>query len=86
MSRNLGSTSLRRKRRNQNSMQTFDSLPEPLRLWLHDAALPWSPASAKKVWSKALARGLSPEDALATLTRAEKRMLERDKHGQMVEA
>ena len=42
------------------------------------AALPWSPASVRRVWTKALAKGLSPEEALRSLSRAEARTLARD--------
>jgi len=45
---------------------------------LAQAALPWSPASAKRVWSRALAKGSSVEAALQTLTEVEVRMLARD--------
>lgn len=80
MSRNLGATSLRRKRRAGDPMRSFDDLPAPLRRWLSQAALPWSPASARRVWNRAIARGLSTEDALSVLSRAEARTLARDRH------
>ncbi len=79
MSRNLGQTSLRRKRRLGDPMATFDGLPAPLRHWLSEAALPWSPASARRIWTRAKANGLSPEEALSSLSRAEARMLARDR-------
>lgn len=80
MSRNLGDTSLRRRRRSVDPMNTYDSLPTPLRQWLSQAALPWSPASARKIWKRAQAKGLSADDALALLCRSEARTLARDKH------
>lgn len=40
MMRNLGQTSLRRKRRNGDPMKTFDGLPAPVRQWVADAVLP----------------------------------------------
>ncbi|GLQ25207.1 DUF6525 family protein [Sulfitobacter pacificus] len=80
MNRNLGATSLRRKRRSNNPMQSYDSLPEPLRHWLSQAALPWSPTSAKRLWQKACAKGLSTQEALHELSSAEARMLARDRH------
>ncbi|MAC72286.1 MAG: DUF6525 family protein [Paracoccaceae bacterium] len=79
MSRNLGQSSLRRRRRSDNPMVTFDGLPAPLRQWLSEAAMPWSPASARRIWSKSLARGLSPEDILLSLSQAETRTLARDR-------
>ncbi|MEL7414639.1 MAG: DUF6525 family protein [Pseudomonadota bacterium] len=77
MTRNLGATGLRRRRRSGDAMRSFDALPAPLRRWLTEAALPWSPSSAHRLWRRACARGLSAEDALALLTRAETRTLTR---------
>ncbi|MGB0607603.1 MAG: DUF6525 family protein [Paracoccaceae bacterium] len=79
MSRNLGQSSLRRRRRADDPMAAFDSLPAPLRQWLSEAALPWSPASVRRIWSKSLARGLTPEDTLLSLSQAEARTLARDR-------
>lgn len=80
MTRNLGSCSLRRKRRSVDPLQVYDTLPEPLRHWLAHAALPWSPVSAKRIWSRALAEGRSQDEALKSLAQAEARTLARDKH------
>ena len=80
MSRNLGSTSLPRKRRSGDPMRSFDALPAPLRRWLCQAALPWSPASARKVWMRACAKGLSTEDALSLLSQTEARTLARERN------
>jgi len=77
---NLGETSLRGKRRNANPMHTYDALPQPLRFWLGQAALPWSPTSARRIWQKAHAKGLSVEDTLLTLSHAEAKTLARDQH------
>ncbi|WP_338048670.1 DUF6525 family protein [Phaeobacter porticola] len=60
-------------------MTEFDRLPAPVRQWLSQAALPWSPASARRIWSKSRAKGLSDEEALRSLSRAESRTLARDK-------
>ncbi len=79
MIRNLGSTSLRRKRRSADPMRSYDALPVPLRRWLAEASLPWSPASAHRVWCRACKRGLSPEDTLVVLSQAEARTLARDR-------
>lgn len=81
MTRNLGDCSLRRKRRAADPLQVYDGLPAPLRKWLSQAALPWSPSSAKRIWSRALARGLTPEEALESLSRAEAKTLAQEKGG-----
>ncbi|WP_425039765.1 DUF6525 family protein [Primorskyibacter sp. S187A] len=80
VNRNLGQSTLRRTRRAGDPMATYDRLPRPLRVWLSHAALPWSPASAQRIWTKSRAKGLSPEEALASLNKAETRMLSRDQH------
>lgn len=79
MNRNLGQCSLRRKRRSRNPMETFDGLPAPVRTWVAQAALPWSPASARRIWSQSRAKGLSDDEALLALTQAEARTLARDR-------
>jgi hypothetical protein len=60
------------RRRDSGGMATFDALPPALRRWLHGAVLPWSPASARRVWTRALhqARGCEAS-ALSALDRAE---------------
>ncbi|UWQ93611.1 DUF6525 family protein (plasmid) [Aliisedimentitalea scapharcae] len=79
MNRNLGQSSLRRKRRSGDPMDAFDGLPAPVRQWVARAALPWSPASVRRIWSKSRAKGLSAEEALQSLTLAEARTLARDR-------
>jgi hypothetical protein len=79
MNRNLGATSLRRKRRAADPMQSYDALPEPLRNWLSQAALPWSPVSARRIWKRANARGLCVQETLNALSTAEERTLARDR-------
>lgn len=83
MSRNLGQCSLRRKRRAGDPMATYDSLPIPLRRWLSNAALPWSPASVRRVWKKSMAKGLSKEEALNALNQAEAKALAKDRQSLM---
>ena len=80
-SQNLATT-LRCKRRADDPMAIYDRLPPELRLWLHGAKLPWSPRSARAIWSKARRAGLSAEEALARLERAEARTLARDAQSQ----
>ncbi len=79
MNRNLGQSSLRRKRRSVDPMDAFDGLPAPVRQWVAQAALPWSPTSVRHIWSKSRAKGLSAEEALESLAYAEARTLARDR-------
>ena len=79
MTANLGSTTLKRRRRSSDPMRTFDALPPVLRQWLSNAALPWSPASCRRIWRAARARGESEAELLARLDRAEQKMLGRDR-------
>ncbi|KIN68493.1 DUF6525 family protein [Sulfitobacter donghicola] len=81
MNKNLGATSLKKRRRSANPMDAYDALPEPLRLWLAAAALPWSPQSCKRIWDKARKSGQSVEEAISILSRAEQKNLARDKVG-----
>lgn len=74
--RNLNSR-LKRRRRAGNPMQTYDALPPPLRRWLAGACLPWSPASALRLWIKADG-SRNPAAAAARMDAAEQAMLKRD--------
>ncbi len=78
MTRNLGQSGLRRKRRCSDPMAAYDTLPAPLRHWLSQAALPWSPTSAKRIWAKSRAQGMSADEILGVLSQAEARTLARD--------
>ncbi|WP_434289869.1 DUF6525 family protein [Celeribacter sp. SCSIO 80788] len=72
-------TSLRKRRRSTDPMQEFDRLPRPLRQWLSQAALPWSPRSVRKLWAGALARYDGCENsALAHLSQVEAKRLSHD--------
>ena len=55
--RNLGQTSLPKRRRARDPMRDYDRLPAPLRHWMAQAALPWSPKSCLKLWTIARAKG-----------------------------
>jgi hypothetical protein len=79
MKRNLGQTSLRCKRRSGDPMAAFDRLPAPVRQWMAQAALPWSPASVRRIWFRLRAKGLSDGEALVSLAQAEARTLARDR-------
>ncbi|QEW25169.1 DUF6525 family protein [Roseovarius indicus] len=78
MKTNLGATGVRRYRRSCDPMRDYDMLPAHLRQWLAQAALPWSPASCRRIWRAAQAEGASPEELLARLDHAERRALARD--------
>ncbi|WP_090062484.1 DUF6525 family protein [Celeribacter neptunius] len=76
--RNL-SSSLKRRRRAGDPMREFDCLPRPLRRWLSQAALPWSPRSARRLWLSALKDHDGCEKrALAHLSSVEARRLATD--------
>lgn len=76
---NLAS-SLRRRRRPCPIAQ-YDCLPPELRRWLAQAALPWSPDSALRLWRKLLRETLGDaEAARRRLDLVEARMLLRDRH------
>lgn len=75
---NLGHVTIWRRSRCPDPMAAFDALPRPLRAWLAGAALPWSPASCLRLWSRLRARGASEPEALAALSAAEARALERE--------
>lgn len=60
-------------------MRAYDALPQPLRAWMAQAALPWSPASCRKLWQKAHAQGIPPDAILDRLDRAEAQTLARDR-------
>ncbi|MEM1074170.1 MAG: DUF6525 family protein [Pseudomonadota bacterium] len=77
MNGNLGKTRLRRRRGRDDPMRTFDALPAPLRKWLSEAALPWSPVSARRLWNRARSKGLTIEETLFSLSQAETRTLAR---------
>jgi hypothetical protein len=76
--RNLGATSLKRRSRSGDPMQSYDRLPPELRGWLSAAALPWSPASARRAYAAALQRTKDPACALAQLDRLQRRLIARD--------
>lgn len=78
MAGNRGATTLRRKRRNTDPMQAYDNLPADLRIWLASALLPWSPQSAKRAYTKALARTGDAAQALSHLDWIEKQQISRD--------
>ena len=79
MMHNLGHTSLRTRRRSGDPMYDFDRLPKPLRGWLNEAILPWSPVSVRRVWLKSIKEGLTNQEVLKSLKMAEVKALKREK-------
>lgn len=77
MAGNLATTLARRGR--GRPMDRYDRLPADLRRWLAAAALPWSAASALRLWTR-LQRETGGDTALVLhrLELAEQRMLARD--------
>ncbi len=73
-------TGLRRRAR-EAPMAAYDRLPPDLRRWLAGAALPWSAASALRLWQRALRECGDTQGALARLDRAERATLARDRIG-----
>ncbi|MGR3485055.1 MAG: DUF6525 family protein [Paracoccaceae bacterium] len=76
--RNL-STRLAARHRARDPMRAFDALPPELRAWMHEAALPWSPRSARRIWERAVGQGLDAQAAREVLARAEARTLARER-------
>jgi Family of unknown function (DUF6525) len=71
-------SSSRAKWRAGNPMDAHDRLPPDLRRWMVNAALPWSPASALRLWQRALRETGCKQAALARLEAAERRSLAKD--------
>lgn len=78
MRRNLGAVALRRRRRGGDRMRDFDALPHPLRRWMTQAKLPWSPASCLRIWRATRAQGGGAAEVLARLEAAQAATLERE--------
>ncbi|MBE3639495.1 DUF6525 family protein [Mangrovicoccus algicola] len=74
---NLGQTGFPRRRRQGDPMRDYDALPAALRGWLAGAALPWSPASCRRIWARHRAEGIAA--VLERLDRAERAMLSRER-------
>lgn len=70
-------TSLR-QRPQRDAMRCYDRLPPELRAWLAQAALPWSPDSARRLWRRAIEEAGCRAGALARLEAVEARLLARD--------
>lgn len=71
------SSSLPGRRRKGSAMQAYDALPPELRQWMSTAALPWSPASVRRIWVKA-GGAKDPQRALSRLSEVEAATLRKD--------
>ncbi|MEO0486486.1 MAG: DUF6525 family protein [Pseudomonadota bacterium] len=80
MRRNLGQSTLRRRRKAGDPMQEYDRLPPELRRWLSMAVLPWRAASVRRCYERAYARTGDAALALQELDAIEARRLAKDLH------
>ncbi|WP_298428919.1 DUF6525 family protein [uncultured Jannaschia sp.] len=72
-------TSLKLAQARRHNMDDFDALPPVLRGWLATARLPWSPASARRAWRRALVKSFWRTDAaLARMDALEEDRLAQD--------
>ncbi|MEM6477450.1 MAG: DUF6525 family protein [Pseudomonadota bacterium] len=78
MARNLGATTLKRKRRAGDPMAEYDRLPRELRAWVATAILPWRAGSVRAAYEKALAREGDPRRALIKLDRLQHALVTKD--------
>lgn len=62
-------------------MRAYDRLPKPLRAWLAQAVLPWSPSSCLRIWQNSIRAGLPPAEIVTRLDRLEAAALERERSG-----
>lgn len=66
-------------------MKLYDGLSTAGRHWLSEVALPRSPASDRRMWSNARAKGLSMEETPLSLSPVEARILALDRHSTLFE-
>lgn len=72
-------TTLNLSQAQQHNMTAYDRLPPALRRWLAEAALPWSPSSARRAWRKAMWRAMGREArALRIMDEIEAERLKQD--------
>ena len=74
----MGNTSLRSKKRNEDSMLEFDCLPQELRTWSSTAELPWRPKSVRKTFDRMLSQTGSFEKAIEELNKVQQRLVSKD--------
>lgn len=78
MTRNIGQTSLKSKRRCAHPMSEYDRLPANLRSWVARAVLPWRAQSVRLAYDRALARTGTVERALRELDSIQARLIAKD--------
>ena len=75
---NLGKTSLKRKRRNENPLLDYDRLPRDLRTWVANAELPWRPRSVLKAYERAFSKTGDRNKAMNELNNIQHRLVAKD--------
>jgi len=78
MKNNLGRTSLKRKRRNENPLVDYDRLPRELRAWVANAELPWRPRSVLKAYEHAFIKTGDHDKAMDELSRIQHHLVSKD--------
>ena len=78
MNNNLGSTSLKRKKRNENPLLDYDRLPKELRAWVANAELPWRPKSVLKAYKHAYLKTGNRDKAINELNYIQNRLVAKD--------
>ena len=78
MDNNLGKTSLKRKRRNENPLLDYDRLPRDLRAWIANAELPWRPRSVLKAYERAFSKTGGRNKAMNELNNIQHRLVAKD--------
>ena len=78
---NLGRTSLKRKRRNENPLLDYDRLPRDLRAWVANAELPWRPRSVLKASERAFAKTGDRNKAMNERNNLQHRVVATDARG-----
>ena len=78
MNNNLGKTSLKRKRRNENPLLDYDRLPRDLRAWIANAELPWRPRSVLKAYERAFSKTGDRNKAMNKLNNIQHRLVAKD--------
>jgi len=75
---NRGSTSLKRKRRNECPILDYDRLPSELRAWIANAELPWRPKSVLKAYGRAFSKTGDRNKAMNELNNIQHRLVAKD--------
>ena len=75
---NLGKTTLKSKRRNENPMRAYGGLSPELRAWMSTAVLPWRAKPVQRSFQKAMTRTGDTSLALQELDRLQSRLVARD--------